>query len=131
MKKKIFFLFSFSIIFLSCSSSHPLTEDIEEIISKSENTPSEIDSTNSNSDKNNTEFSNLDILNAYKRAHQFMDINWNALSPIPTRENHTGYSEGLHQGMPYSSVKEFNKFIGYDVSIKTFMTALHNPYSLY
>ena len=130
MKKKIFFLFSFSIIFLSCSSSHPLTEDIEEIISKSENTPSEIDSTNSNSDKNNTEFSNLDILNAYKRAHQFMDINWNALSPIPTRENHTGYSEGLHQGMPYSSVKEYNKFIGYDVSIKTFMTALHNPYSL-
>lgn len=130
MKKIFLFLLSFSFIFLSCSSSHPLIEDIEEIIAKSETTPSEKDSTNSNFDEENTEFYNSDILNAYKRAHQFMDINWNALSTIPTRDNHTGFPKGSHQGLPYSSVKEYNKFIGYDVSIKTFMTALNNRYSL-
>ena len=130
MKKIFLFLLSFSITFLSCSSSHPLIEDIEEIIAKSETTPSEKDSTNSNSDIKNTEFYNTNLLNAYKRAHQFLDINWEALLPIPTRENHIGYAEGLHQGMPYSSTKEYNKCIGFDVSIKTFMTALHNKYSL-
>lgn len=32
--------------------------------------------------------------------------------------------------MPYSLANEYNKYIGFDVSIKTFMTALHNKHSL-
>lgn len=34
------------------------------------------------------------------------------------------------QGIPYSSVAEYDKRIGYDVSFHTFMTALNNPYSV-
>lgn len=33
------------------------------------------------------------------------------------------------QGIPYSSVTEYDKRIGYDVSFHTFMTAINNPYS--
>lgn len=33
-------------------------------------------------------------------------------------------------GLPYSSVKELQKFIGLDVSIYTFLTAVNNPHSL-
>ena len=39
--------------------------------------------------------------------------------------------QGIQQiGLPYSSVKEIDKYIGLDVSIHTFMTAVNNPYSL-
>jgi len=39
--------------------------------------------------------------------------------------------QGVQQiGLPYSSVKEIDKYIGLDVSIHTFMTAVNNPYSL-
>ncbi len=34
-------------------------------------------------------------------------------------------------GLPYSSVKELQKFIGLDVSIYTFLTAVGNPHSLF
>ena len=33
-------------------------------------------------------------------------------------------------GIPYSSVKENDKYVGLDVSVYTFMTAINNPYSL-
>ena len=33
-------------------------------------------------------------------------------------------------GIPYSSVKENDKYVGLDVSVYTFMTAVNNPYSL-
>lgn len=135
MKRKILFLLLFSITLLSCASD-PLKEDIEDIIidveNSNSNSNSNKDNDNNNSDnkKEELEFSSIDILNAYKRAHQFLDIKWEAISPIPQRNSHTGYSIGIHEGMLYSSVKEYNKYIGYDVSIKTFMTALHNKYSL-
>lgn len=130
MKQKFLFLLLFSIAFISCASN-PLKEDIDEIIADAEekgNNTSNDDS--SSSETKNVEFSSIEILNAYKRAHQFLDIRWQALSPIPKRNSHTGYGKGTHKGFPYSSVKEYNKYIGFDVSIKTFMTALHNKYSL-
>lgn len=34
------------------------------------------------------------------------------------------------QGIPYSSLAEYDKRIGFDVSFHTFMTALNNPYSV-
>ena len=130
MKQRFLFLLLFSITFFSCASD-PLKEDIEDIIIDVENSNSNNDNDNNSGNKSEElEFSSIDILNAYKRAHQFLDIRWEALSPIPKRNNHIGYSAGTHQGFPYSSVKEYNKYIGYDVSIKTFMTALHNKYSL-
>lgn len=60
----------------------------------------------------------------YKRALQLATLPWTALASIPNA------STGSQTGVPYSSVKEMDKYIGYNVSIKTFMTAVHNPYSL-
>lgn len=130
MKQKFLFLLLFSIAFISCASNS-LKEDIDEIIADAEENGNNTSNDDSgNSDTKGIEFSSIEILNAYKRAHQFLDIRWEALSPIPKRNSHTGYGIGTHKGFPYSSVKEYNKFIGFDVSIKTFMTALHNKYSL-
>lgn len=67
---------------------------------------------------------------SYKRAQQLKSLPWTALSAVPTAASKTGCAAGSHTGMIYSSVKEYDKYVGYNVSIKTFMTAAHNPYSL-
>ena len=61
-----------------------------------------------------------------KRAHQIADIEWTPIRDIP------GLSKPIpagimRTGIPYSSVKEKDKFVGLEVSFHTFMTALHNP----
>lgn len=66
----------------------------------------------------------------YKRAHQLSDISWNALHPVASTSSTTGISEGPHLGLPYTSCMEVDKMVGYDVSIRTFMTCANNPYSL-
>lgn len=73
---------------------------------------------------------NVGVYNAYKKAQQMKTIPWKALSTIPNNASATGISAGNQTGFPYSSVKEYNKFVGENVSFKTFMTAAHNPYSL-
>lgn len=71
------------------------------------------------------------IRNAYKKAHQLLDLPWVALLPYPKTETPNTYAQpGDKIAVPYSSVKEYNKFVGFNVSIRTFMTAVHNPYSL-
>lgn len=67
---------------------------------------------------------------SYKRWQQFSGISWTAKSAIPAVAASTGIVAGNHVGLPYSSVKEMDKYIGFNVSIKTFMTAVNNPYSL-
>ena len=64
-----------------------------------------------------------------KRAIQMSQIEWTPKMDVP---NNLGvyYSGYTVKGMPYSSVKELEKFIGFDVSIRTFMTAVHNPRSV-
>lgn len=59
-----------------------------------------------------------------KRIKQLKNLQWTALSDVPDAP------AGNHTGMVYSSVKELDKYVGYNVSIRTFMTAVHNPYSL-
>lgn len=66
----------------------------------------------------------------YKRALQLALLPWTALSAVPTSSSATGAAAGAHTGVIYSSVKEYDKYVGYNVSIRTFMTAAHNPYSL-
>lgn len=73
---------------------------------------------------------NRGVYLGYKRAHQLADVKWNALSAVPNINAHTGVAAGQHTGIVYSSVKECDKYIGYNVSLLTFMTAVHNPYSL-
>lgn len=73
-------------------------------------------------------------LNVQKKAKQFSNIVWTPLAPIPYNTyNSTNKSFPANTpvtGLPYSSVKELDKYVGKDVSIHTFMTAVNNPYSL-
>lgn len=75
---------------------------------------------------------NIGENNMYKKAKQMMEIPWNCLSDLPQNGNDASMHvlAGQYNGFPYSSVKEKDKFIGFHVSFKTFMTAAHNPYSL-
>ena len=69
-------------------------------------------------------------LNAIKRAYQMTDIFFSPVDSFVANSVKTYYAGANYQGLPYSSVKEMHQFIGIDVSIHTFMTALHNPRSL-
>ena len=65
------------------------------------------------------------------KANQMLNIKWVPKNNI-LHQKGSGFflKDTVVTGLPYSSVKEHNKFIGQDVSIYTFMTAVNNPYSL-
>lgn len=69
---------------------------------------------------------------AILRAKQITETYWSPLAPIPkTRPEGAFFLPGkTYKGMPYSSVKEMSKFIGQDVSIHTFLSAVGNPRSV-
>ena len=63
------------------------------------------------------------------RIRQLRDIQYTPVADLPY--NGGTYAAGtLITGLPYSSVRKTDKFIGYNVSLHTFMTALHNPQSV-
>ena len=71
--------------------------------------------------------------NAVRKAHQMTDLQiipaTNFLSNPSAKKP---YEAGKrYSGVVYSSAKETNTFVGDDVSIHTFMTALHNPRSVF
>lgn len=64
-----------------------------------------------------------------RRATQMATIKWVPLLDVPY--NGGSFGAGMQvTGIPYSSTKKINKYIGFDVSYLTFMTAVHNPYSV-
>lgn len=66
--------------------------------------------------------------NAVKKAYQMTDLFFTPLAPIGYRFGF--FEEGVnYQGVIYSSAKELEKFVGNDISIYTYMTAIHNPRS--
>ena len=65
-----------------------------------------------------------------KRAYQLASIQWTPKSDVPTQNGAVFHSGVQVTGLPYSSVKELDKFIGHDVSLHTFMTAVNNPRSV-
>ena len=85
----------------------------------------------------------IGVENALKRARQMLDIRW-----IPVQRFPSGISSAEPAGTPkirrdfnyapwrpqtgmaYSSVRRNEKYVGYNVSIETFMTALYNPKSV-
>lgn len=74
----------------------------------------------------------LGQLNAVKKAHQMTDLEF---VPVNTFQSYSKSKSIYHKGkkytgVNYSSVKETNTFVGQDVSIFTYMTALHNPRSV-
>lgn len=73
----------------------------------------------------------IGVLNAYKKAHQMMDIKWTPKANVTSKSDGRRFSKGTRaKGIPYSSVKEYSKFVPLFVSLKTFMTAVNNPYSV-
>lgn len=76
------------------------------------------------------EYNKDDInLNITRRIRQLQNVKWTPLSIVYA-------GEGTHEagaevtGIPYSSVKEYLKFVGIDVSLHTFMTTIHDPHSM-
>lgn len=118
---------------LSCSTDHiEQIGDIEKIIediTKADTTGQKSGDDSTPSPQNPFDGYEKHVVEAYKRAQQFTDIIWESQGNIPSVKSGS-YDAGEHKGMPYSLTNEYNKYIGFDVSIKTFMTALHNKHSL-
>lgn len=69
----------------------------------------------------------------HERLKALTNVVWTALGKVaaPTLYNETYFDAGAtHIGIPYSEVGEYSKFVGLDVSLRTFLTALLNPRSV-
>lgn len=76
-------------------------------------------------------FENAPEYYAWLKSQQMTNIKWTPLKAVPKPSSTAKFTANEEQtGLPYSSAAEYDKRIGHDVSIHTFMTALHNPYSL-
>ena len=83
------------------------------------------------------------VENALKRARQMLDIRWTPVERFPSGVS-SSEPEGTPKirrdfhyapwfpltGMAYSSARRNEKYVGYNVSLETFMTALYNPKSV-
>ncbi len=72
----------------------------------------------------------LGRINAIKKAYQMTDIEFTLQNNIKANKYKEYKAGETYKGLIYSSAKELEAFIGNDVSIYTFMTAIHNPRSL-
>lgn len=70
----------------------------------------------------------LGAINAVKKAYHLTDITFTPLRSIDYNVG-TYQPNTLYKGMIYSSVKETGTYVGSNVSLHTFMTAIHNPRS--
>lgn len=83
------------------------------------------------------------VENALKRARQMLDITWVPVERFPSgtsssepagtprvRRDFNLEAWRPQKGMAYSSVRREEKYLGYNVSLETFMTALYNPKSV-
>lgn len=69
---------------------------------------------------------------ALQNLDQIVRFKWTPVGRIPKANQPGQYFEPgkTYSGLPYSSVKELDKFIGQDVSFYTFVSALNNPRSV-
>jgi len=85
----------------------------------------------------------IGVENALKRARQMLDLRWvpverfpsgvGSAEPVGTPRIRRDFHHAPWRpqtGAPYSSVRRNEKYLGYNVSIETFMTALYNPKSV-
>lgn len=68
---------------------------------------------------------NQGVRNMYKKIHQLLDIAYTTTADIISRD----MPEGDYQGVVYSGTADKAHYIGYNVSMRSYMTAVHNPYS--
>lgn len=71
-----------------------------------------------------------ECMNVIKRAYQMTDLCFTPLDSFVANPNKSYHGGEHYHGMVYSSVKETCQFVGLDVSLHTFMTAMHNPRSV-
>lgn len=70
-------------------------------------------------------------LNTIKKAAQLVKIKWTPKATLPGKNDPTAHQVGVEQtGIPYSGNWHDYKYVGIEVSLHTFMTAVNNPYSL-
>ena len=67
---------------------------------------------------------------AVERAHTLRTIKWSPVADgIPIGKGF--YEKGVeYTGLPYSSVKNLGRYIGFDIYVKTFLAAVENPDSV-
>ena len=81
------------------------------------------------------------VSNVIKRARQLVELRWAPLENFPCVYVFDTPNGVLHQdaffpkwkprqGVVYSSVRKYEKFVGYQVSIETYITAVNNPSSV-
>ena len=81
------------------------------------------------------------VENVLKRARQLRQIRWTPIRPLPSalkgvkgteQEYFYGYFQPWlpQKGIPYSSCRTVEKYVGWNVSAETFCTALQNPHSV-
>lgn len=70
------------------------------------------------------------IKNALQRMSAMARVKWDALYNVPLNKDFFLFADEGIKGIPYSSTKEINKYVGIDVSFYTFLTAAANPYSV-
>lgn len=64
--------------------------------------------------------------NALKKLLLFSEYQWTPRADMPSM-NGIFPSDTTQKGLPYSSVKGYNKFVGIDVLLETYATCLENP----
>jgi len=82
------------------------------------------------------------VKNALARARQLCEIKWSAKREcivndngswgylIPARSRRTHMHPNIYSGVPYSSTRVLDKFVGLDISPSTFVSATENPVSI-
>ena len=66
-----------------------------------------------------------------ERAYHLASVEWTPIKRVPLRKGDSFAPGRCVKGVPYSSVKEINTYLFQDVSYHTFMTAVHNPNSVF
>lgn len=72
----------------------------------------------------------LGMFNALKKAFMLSQVRWTPIAKVPSVYDYP-YPAGTERiGVPYSLAQTNNGYLGMDVSLYTFLTALHNPRSV-
>ena len=69
----------------------------------------------------------------HERLKAMTNVVWKTLSKVasPQRYNEECFdADTVNIGLPYSDLGEYSKYVGFDVSIRTFLTAMLNPRSV-
>lgn len=85
-----------------------------------------------------TKSTSLGMENVRKRARQLVDLKWTSVEnkmPIFRKDDRQRYiilsqAGTEYNGIPYSSVYETNDYVGLNISIETFVSAVMNPNSV-